>query len=86
MHKYVLKLTKYSEVGALTSETQFVFCDAPQQLSDRKTQYEKMRYASTDEEGKTITGMKMYEVKAMQAEYVEISDWAEFCDVNKVLR
>lgn len=87
MHNYVIKLTRYSEVGALTSEVTFNFCDTPQQLSDKKTQYEKMRYTSVDEEtGETKVGMKMYEVKAMQAEYVEISDWEAFCAMNKVLR
>lgn len=86
MHKYVLKLTKYSEQGALTSEVQFIFCDTPQQLSDRKTQYEKMRYSSTDEEGNVTVGMKMYEVKMLQAEYVEITNFDEFCTVNAVLK
>lgn len=84
MHKYVLKLTKYSEQGALTSEVKFIFCDTPQQLSDRKTEYEKQRYTSTDEEGHVIIGMKMWECKTLQAEYVEIADWNEFCSVNKV--
>lgn len=86
MHKYVLKLTKYSEAGALTSEIKFIFCDTPQQLSDRRTEYEKQRYTSVDEEGNVKVGMKMWEVKPMQAEYTDISDWTEFCTVNKVLR
>lgn len=86
MHKYVLKLTKYSEAGALTSETQFVYCDTPQQLSDRKIQYEKQRYTSVDEEGKAVIGGKMYKVEPMQTEYAVISDFDGFCAVNKVLK
>ena len=86
MHKYALKLTKYSEAGALTSDISFIFCDTPQQLSDKKAQYEKMRYSTTDEDGNVKTGMRMYEVQPMQAEYINITDFAEFCEVNKVLK
>lgn len=86
MHKYVLKLTKYSESGALTTEVSFVFCDTPQQIADRKKQYEAMKYTSTDEEGHTVVGFKMYKVEPMQCVYEAIADFDEFCTVNAVLR
>lgn len=36
MHKYILKITKYSEAGALTSETQYKSADTPQALATSK--------------------------------------------------
>lgn len=86
MHKYILKLTRYSEVGALTSEVTFKTADSAQALSDLKTQYEKMKYSSTTEDGQTVVGGKMYKVEAMQGEYAAIADWEQFCSVNAVLR
>lgn len=86
MHKYILKLTKYSEQGALTNEVTFKTADSAQALSDIKTQYEKMRYSTTTEEGKVTIGGKMYKVEPMQGEYVGITDWEQFCAVNAVLR
>lgn len=86
MHKYILRLTRYSEAGALTSEVTFKTADSAQALSDLKTQYEKMRYSTTTEEGEVIIGMKMYKVEPMQGEYIGIADWEQFCAVNAVLR
>ena len=85
MHKYVLKLTKYSEEGALTSEVRFEYLDTPQQLADKKSAYDKQRYTSVDDEGKTVIGFKIWKTEPMQAEYVAITDFDEFCKVNKVL-
>ena len=81
MHKYILKLTKYTEAGALTAETTYVSADTPQGIADKYKQYNKMRY--TDDEGNV--GGKMYRVEPMQGEYVAIANWDEFCAVNKVL-
>lgn len=85
MHKYIIKLTKYTEFGAPTGEISYATADTPQGLADKVKQYNNMRYTSNDEEGKTVIGGKMYKVEPMQGEYVAISDWAEFCRVNKVL-
>lgn len=85
MHKYVLKLTKYTEEGAPTNETQYIYCDTPQQLHDRKKQYDAMRYTTTTEEGEVVVGYKMYKTEPMQAEYSVIEDFDSFCGVNKVL-
>lgn len=85
MHKYVLKLTKYSEKGALTSETRFEYLDTPQQLADKKANYDKQRYTTVDDEGKVIVGGKMWKTEPMQAEYATIANFEEFCTVNRVL-
>lgn len=85
MHKYIIKLTKYTEVGAPTSDISYVTADTPQGLADKVKQYNNMRYTSVDNEGKTVIGNKMYKVEPMQGEYVGIADWDEFCRVNKVL-
>lgn len=82
MHKYILKLTAYSEAGALTSNVTFKTFDTPQALSDAVTMYKRMRY--TNEDG--TVGMAMYKVEAKQGAYVDIEDFDEFCTVNKVLR
>lgn len=86
MHKYILKLTRYSEAGALTSDVQFLTADSAQALSDLRTKYDRMRYQTVDDEGNIHVGMKMYEVMPMQGEYVSIADWEMFCTVNAVLR
>ena len=86
MHKYILKLTRYIEEGALTNDTQFVTADTPQQLADKVKQYNAMRYTSTDDEGKTVIGGKMYRVEPMQGVYEAIEDFDLFCAVNSVLR
>ena len=82
MHKYILKLTAYSEAGALTSNVAFKTYDTAQALSDAVTMYRKMRY--TNEDGSV--GMAMYKVEPKQGEYTDIADWDVFCEVNKVLR
>lgn len=82
MHKYILKLTAYSEAGALTNNVTFKTYDTPQALSDAVTMYSKMRY--TNEDGSV--GMAMYKVEPKQGCYVDIEDFDEFCAVNKVLR
>ena len=82
MHKYILKLTAYSEVGALTSNVTFKTYDTPQALSDAVTMYKRMRY--TNEDG--TDGMAMYKVEPKQGCYVDIEDFDEFCNANKVLR
>lgn len=81
MHKYIIKLTKYSEAGAPTSEISYITADTPQGLADVVRKYKKMRY--TNEDGSQ--GFAMYRVEPMQGEYVGIADWDEFCRVNKVL-
>lgn len=81
MHKYIIKLTKYTEAGAPTNDISYVTADTPQGLADKYKQYKKMRY--TNEDG--TQGFAMYKVEPMQGEYVGIADWAEFCRVNKVL-
>lgn len=81
MHKYILKLTRYTEGGAPTTDITYISADTPQGIADKYKQYNKMRY--TDEEGNV--GNKMYRVEPMQGEYVAIANWDEFCTVNKVL-
>lgn len=81
MHKYIIKLTKYSEEGAPTSDITYVSADTPQGLADKVKQYRKMRY--TNEDGSQ--GFAIYKVEPMQGEYVIIADWEQFCAVNKVL-
>ena len=81
MHKYIIKLTKYTEAGAPTSDITYVTADTPQGLADAVKKYKKMRY--TNEDG--TQGFAMYKVESMQGEYVGIADWDEFCRVNKVL-
>lgn len=81
MHKYIIKLTKYSEAGAPTSDISYVTADTPQGLADNVKKYRKMHYTNEDE----ALGYSMYKVEPMQGEYVPISDWDEFCRVNKVL-
>ena len=82
MHKYIIKLTKYSEQGALTNEVSFVSADTAQGLSDLNTKYSKMHYPNED----GSIGFRMYKVEPMQGEYVGIADWEQFCAVNAVLR
>ena len=82
MHKYIIKLTQYSEAGALTSNVTFKTYDTAQALSDAVTMYRKMRY--TNEDGSV--GMAMYKVEPKQGAYVDIEDFDEFCAVNAVLR
>lgn len=82
MHKYILKLTQYSEQGSLTSNVTFRPYDSAQALSDAYTQYERMRY--TNEDG--TVGLKMYKVEPMQGGYSAIANWETFCEVNQVLR
>lgn len=81
MHKYVLKLTRYTEEGAPTLDITYISADTPQGIADKYKQYNNIRY--TDEEGRV--GNKMYRVEPMQGEYVVIADWDTFCEVNKVL-
>lgn len=81
MHKYILKLTRYTEEGALTSDVTYISADTPQGIADKYKQYNKMRYANED----GSVGNKMYRVEPMQGEYVAIANWDEFCAVNKVL-
>lgn len=81
MHKYLIKLTKYTAEGAPTSDISYVTADTPQGLADTVKKYRKMRY--TTEDGSQ--GYAMYRVEPMQGEYVGIADWQEFCTVNKVL-
>lgn len=82
MHKYILKLTQYSEGGALTNNVTFKTYDTAQNLSDAVTMYKRMRY--TNEDGSV--GFAMYKVEPKQGAYVDIGDFDEFCEVNKVLR
>lgn len=82
MHKYILKLTAYTEAGAPTSNITFKTYDTPQALSDAVTMYRKMRY--TNEDG--TVGFSMYKVEPKQGCYVDIEDFDEFCNVNAVLR
>lgn len=81
MHKYIIKLTRYTEAGAPTADITYVTADTPQGLADKVKQYKRMRY--TNEDG--TQGFAMYKVEPMQGEYVGIADWDEFCRVNKVL-
>ncbi len=82
MHKYILKLTAYSEAGAPTNNVTFKTYDTAQALSDAVTMYKRMRY--TNEDGGV--GFAMYKVEPKQGAYVDIEDFDEFCTVNKVLR
>ena len=82
MHKYILKLTAYSEAGAPTSNITFKTYDTAQALSDAVTMYRKMRY--TNEDGSV--GFLMYKVEPMQGKYEVIEDFDTFCAVNAVLR
>lgn len=81
MHKYIVKLTRYTEAGAPTSDISYVTADTPQGLADTVKKYKKMRYTAED----GSQGYAMYRVEPMQGEYVGIADWEEFCRVNKVL-
>ena len=81
MHKYIIKLMKYTETGAPTSDITYVTADTPQGLADKVKQYRKMRYVNED----GTQGFSVYKVDPMQGEYVGIADWDEFCRVNKVL-
>lgn len=81
MHKYIIKLTQYTEAGAPTNEISYVSADTPQGIADQYKRYKRMRY--TNEDG--TQGNVMYKVEPMQGEYVAIDNWAEFCAVNKVL-
>lgn len=81
MHKYIIKLTKYTEAGAPTGDITYVNADTPQGLADKVKQYRKMRYSKEDGN----PGFAMYKVEPMQGEYAGIADWEEFCRVNKVL-
>lgn len=81
MHKYIIRLTKYTEAGAPTNDISYVAADTPQGLAEQVKKYGKMRY--TNEDG--TPGFKMFKVEPMQGEYAVISDWETFCDVNKVL-
>lgn len=83
MHKYVIRLARYTEAGALTNDISYIFADTPQQLADKIKSYKAMRY--TDENG-ADTGMKMYQVIPMQAVYQGIEDWDAFCAINAVLQ
>ena len=82
MHKYILKLTQYSEAGALTSNVTFKPFDTPQALADAKRLYEKMRYTAED----GSVGFAMYKCEPKQGAYVDIDDFDAFCTINKVLR
>lgn len=44
-----------------------------------------MRYTSVNEEGKSVTGGKMYKTEPMQGVYQTITDFEGFCSVNAVL-
>ena len=81
MHKYIIRLTKYTEAGAPTNDISYVAADTPQGLADQVKKYNKMRY--TNEDGSV--GGKMFRVEPMQGEYTAITDWDTFCTVNKVL-
>lgn len=82
MHNYKLKLTAYSEAGALTNNVTLKDFDTPQALSDAVTMYKRMRYTAED----GSVGMAMYKVEPKQGAYVDIEDFDEFCTVNAVLR
>lgn len=84
MHKYLIELMRYTEEGTPTNEYTSVFADSPQDLADKYTKYNKMRYTSVDEEGKTIVGNKMYKVTAKQGVYATIENFDTFVEVNGV--
>ncbi|MCR5704322.1 MAG: hypothetical protein K6G85_06835 [Eubacterium sp.] len=65
MQQYKLKMTLYSEKGALTSETMVRYCDSHEQAKDLYDEFEKMKY-----EG----GLKMYKVELYVSAYKKITD------------
>lgn len=78
MHKYLIELMRYTEAGAPTNDYTYDNADTPQQLADKLTRYNKMRY--TNEDGSV--GGKMYKVTAKQGIYADIEDVAAFMEIN----
>lgn len=84
MHKYLIELNRYTEEGVPTSEYTYETADTPQQAMDKYGKYNKMRYTTTDEEGHTIIGNKMYKVTLKQGVYEAVKDIDTFVAVNAV--
>lgn len=84
MHKYLIELMKYTEEGVPTNEYTYDSADTPQGLADKVSKWNKMRYTTVDDEGKVITGNKMYKVTVKQGVYATIEDFDAFCTMNGV--
>lgn len=78
MHKYLIELMRYTEAGVPTNDYTYDSADTPQQLADKLTRYNKMRY--TNEDGSA--GYKMYKVTAKQGIYTDIEDVDAFMAIN----
>lgn len=64
MHQYKIKVTKYSEEGAITNNYFIKYADTPEQAENICYEYEKQKYETVDEEtGEVIIGGKMYKVE-----------------------
>lgn len=75
---------KYTESGVPTNEYTYDTADTPQGLADKVSKWNKMRYTSTDEEGHTVIGNKMYKVTVKQGVYQTIEDFDAFVTMNGV--
>ena len=84
MNKYLIEMQKYDEKGTPIDEFSHKVAETPQGAMDLYSQYNKMRYTSVDEEGKTIVGNKMYKVTLKQGIYKPIEDIDAFVEMNGV--
>lgn len=83
MHKYYLKITKYTESGALTNEAKLISADTEQRLAELEAQYKAMRYVAED----GTVGLKMYKVEVMVTRACPMSDeeWAALKAIHGVV-
>jgi len=63
MHQYKVKITKYSEEGALTNEIISKYADNPENAKNICYEYDKLKYETVNEEGQVVIGNKMYKVE-----------------------
>lgn len=84
MHKYLIELMKYTEEGVPTNEYTYDNADTPQGAMDKFSKWNRMRYTSTNDEGKLVIGSKMYKVTLKQGIYRTVEDVDAFVAVNAV--
>lgn len=69
MESYRIKLTRYSETGALTNDITVLYANTPEEAKNICNEYDKQKYETVDDQGNTTVGGKIYKVELFVLAY-----------------
>ena len=69
MESYRIKLTRYSEAGALTNDITVLYANTPEEAKNICNEYDKQKYETVDDQGHTTVGGKIYKVELFVLAY-----------------